>query len=302
VGVSWEHVENGEKTENDSGNPGVAEAWSDDLGVVSEIDAFVKAVEADVADDLMDDDELDDLELPAVDPGDSIAGAVELDDEDFEELEAEAEPLSLYLEIDGTLVEIDRDRFVIGRVSSLCDFALVDVNVSRQHCAIERRAAGYYLVDCGSINGVTIAGQRVDNHLLADGEVLELAGHTMRVRFAPRGALSVAGTIDADAGADVEPEPGPPTELELRTTAPHDAVSPANPVSQATVEQPGPTAYGEATGWPAQSFEERVEQRLAELSQKLDGLQQSMQWLLANFAQIQDAAAVAQAIRKRLGG
>jgi pSer/pThr/pTyr-binding forkhead associated (FHA) protein len=271
----------------------VSDDLSDELGVVSEIDAFVAAVEA--GDDLLDDDELDGVELP-VDPADSTVGALELDDGDFEELEDDPKPLALYLDIDGTVVEVDRDRFVIGRVSSLCDFALVDVNVSRQHCAIERRYAGHYLVDCGSINGVKIAGQRVDNHLLVDGDVLELAGHVIRVRFAPRAAVAAPEMDGAfDAVGEIELEPSPTSsEVELKTTAPYDAVS--------REDLPGPAEQVRVTDPAAQSFEERTEQRLEQLSAQLDRLQESMQYLLAGFGQIQDAAAVAKLIRKRLGG
>jgi pSer/pThr/pTyr-binding forkhead associated (FHA) protein len=266
---------------------------SDELGVVSEIDAFVAAVEA--GDDLLDDDELDGVELPVVDPADSIVGALELEDGDFEELEDDPKPLALHLDIDGTVVEVDRDRFVIGRVSSLCDFALVDVNVSRQHCAIERRHAGHYLVDCGSINGVKIAGQRVDNHLLVDADVLELAGHVIRVRFAPRGALAVPEMDGSfDAVGELELESPASSQVELKTTAPYDAVS--------TEDLPSPAEHVRVTDPAAQSFEERTEQRLEQLSAQLDRLQESMQHLLAGFAQIQDAAAVAKLIRKRLGG
>lgn len=102
--------------------------------------------------------------------------------------EPDAEPTSgrpLYLVVDGRVATVDQDRFVIGRVSKMTDFAIIDVNISRQHCAIERRDDGYYVVDLGSTNGVVIDGQRVDNHRIEEGDVLTLSSHRVEATFEP---------------------------------------------------------------------------------------------------------------------
>jgi pSer/pThr/pTyr-binding forkhead associated (FHA) protein len=277
---------------------------SDDLDIAADIDAFVEAVTAEGGDPLDEelDEELESLAALVGDPSDSMVGALELDDGDIEELEGEARPLSLYLEIDGVIVEVDKDRFVIGRVSSLCDYAIVDVNVSREHCAIERRDDGYHLVDCGSINGVTLDGQRVDEHRLAPDDILELAGHTIRVRFAPKGALG--GADETEVG---EPEPEPSTsELEQKAATRAAPVRP--PAADTSLPRPhtraAPPDPAEQVQLPPtpQSFEARIEQRLEQMSRQIADLQEGMQHLLAGLGQIQDAAAVARAIRKRIGG
>lgn len=324
----------------------------DDLGIASDIEALVAAVEAG-ADDLFDDDLMDDEELAGLqeiaggpeEPGDAGAahrsvedagpesiGALELDEGDFEELELEPEPLSLYLDIDGTLVEVDQDKFVIGRVRKMCDFAIVDVNVSRQHCAIERRGDGYYVVDYESINGVKLDGQRIDQYRVADGDVLELAGHTIGVSFGPPGSMNEADL--SDDGVESEPVsaaemvvPGPThasSEIEVQTTGPYDPVPTQAPGSEsdttpprgrvteiptqapaAPVQSHRPTLVADVNpdmpSPAAQTFEQRVEARLEHLSQQVAYLQQCVDSLLAGFGQIQDVASIARVIRERLG-
>ncbi len=319
-------MEQSEDPEGKGGRHAASEEWSDDLGVASDIEALVAAVEA--GEDLNGE--------PLASASDSAMNAVVLDDADFEELEAEAEPLSLYLDIDGTVVEVAQDRFVIGRASKLCDFAIVDVNISRQHCVIERREDGHYLIDQGSINGVKVGGKRVDNFRLSDGDVLELAGHTVRVRYGP------AAPPEDDFDLTPEPEPSPArAEVEVKTTAPYDAVpmeeypedgaetpprgqrlpyaqpsaQPAHRVDTVVPTTAPAPAYDAPvaapagqrvdtvvpTTAPAQTFEERVEQRLEQLTHQVASLQAGIQALLDGFAQIQDAAAVAKVIRERLG-
>lgn len=50
------------------------------------------------------------------------------------------------------------------------DILLDDVTVSRRHARIERRAAGFVLLDLDSINGTYLNGRRIDQAPLAVGD------------------------------------------------------------------------------------------------------------------------------------
>ena len=59
----------------------------------------------------------------------------------------------------------------IGRSSS-CDVRIDHASVSRKHAEVVRLAEGYLLRDLSSRNGTFINGQRVEEHLLQDGDLL----------------------------------------------------------------------------------------------------------------------------------
>jgi pSer/pThr/pTyr-binding forkhead associated (FHA) protein len=77
----------------------------------------------------------------------------------------------------GRQVEVNKERFVIGRSKSQADLVLEDPNVSRQHAAIERAGNEWVLADLGSTNGCYVDGQRVSRRPLADGDVIEITTH-----------------------------------------------------------------------------------------------------------------------------
>ena len=62
----------------------------------------------------------------------------------------------------GMQIPIDRAVVLIGR-SPECDVVLdVSSKISRMHCALVQVDTQYYIRDLGSLNGVTVAGQRVE--------------------------------------------------------------------------------------------------------------------------------------------
>ena len=62
----------------------------------------------------------------------------------------------------GSQIPIDRAVVLIGR-SPECDVVLdVSSKISRMHCALVQVDADYYIRDLGSMNGVTVAGQRIE--------------------------------------------------------------------------------------------------------------------------------------------
>jgi len=74
----------------------------------------------------------------------------------------------------GAQIPIDRAVVLIGR-SPECDVVLDGSSrISRMHCALVQVDSEYYIRDLGSMNGVTVAGQRIEKDAkLIDGvEVL----------------------------------------------------------------------------------------------------------------------------------
>ena len=73
---------------------------------------------------------------------------------------------------------LDKGVVTVGRGSDN-DLQLNDPLVSGHHARLERQGNTYRIVDLGSTNGLTYQGQRVSQHVLADGDVLYI-GQTDR--------------------------------------------------------------------------------------------------------------------------
>ncbi len=56
--------------------------------------------------------------------------------------------------------KVDKDSCVIGRSGS-CDIVIPHESISRKHCQIDYRDGDFFVTDLGSINGVTIDGQKI---------------------------------------------------------------------------------------------------------------------------------------------
>ena len=89
----------------------------------------------------------------------------------------------LVLSYEGRQYPVDKDRFLIGRSRTQSDLRLDDPNVSRQHAAIERVGAAWYVVDLGSTNGVHVAGERVSRRALSDGDLIVITTHEIRCQL-----------------------------------------------------------------------------------------------------------------------
>lgn len=104
-------------------------------------------------------------------------------------------------------VNLPKLPFVIGRAPG-CDMVLDQQQVSRSHAVIEAAAGGVQLRDLGSNNGSLVNGQRVDTHLLRNGDEVELGG--CRIRF-----LSSSGAVSPDEALRLVTIPGQLSELDL---------------------------------------------------------------------------------------
>jgi len=215
--------------------------------------------------------------------------ALELaDEDDIEELEElddladeHTSPRSLFLEVDGRHYTVAQDRFVIGRAQ--CDLAIIDANISRQHCVIERRDGRFVVKDLGSTNGIEIAGKRVPEHVIEDGDVFVLSGHRVRCSFEP-----------FEREAPVPDEPPPRAASTIAVTG---RLAPVPTEAAPVVE---PTPIEPATPAEPTTFEERVEQRLADIAEEVAQLRMAVQHLVGRFAGLEGIDALAQVIQRRL--
>jgi hypothetical protein len=82
----------------------------------------------------------------------------------------------------GTSYYLQDRKTSIGR-SNENDFILPDPRASRFHAEIERGPQGYILRDLASTNGTLVAGRRVRERLLEDGDEIRMGDTDMRFRF-----------------------------------------------------------------------------------------------------------------------
>jgi hypothetical protein len=88
---------------------------------------------------------------------------------------------SIVLE-DGRLLPLDKDLTSVGRALDN-DVVIADSRVSRYHVQLVRDARGLVLRDLGSTNGTSVAGRKVAELRLADGDRVSLGGYVVAVRL-----------------------------------------------------------------------------------------------------------------------
>jgi len=95
---------------------------------------------------------------------------------DIEEL-VEAEGAALVIRSGGGRAgesfPINEEKMSIGRTPDAPIF-LDDVTVSRNHALLVRRRDGIYIDDLGSLNGSYVNRKRIESHLLADGDEIQI--------------------------------------------------------------------------------------------------------------------------------
>jgi tetratricopeptide (TPR) repeat protein len=87
------------------------------------------------------------------------------------------------------------------------DVVLSDIAVSRRHVTIHMEGGRYRLRDLGSGNGSLVNGQRVDQHVLNDGDHIEIGQTVMRFEHAASRPMSAG---PAGYTPPVSPRPMPP--------------------------------------------------------------------------------------------
>jgi hypothetical protein len=80
---------------------------------------------------------------------------------------------------DGAVIEVDRDRFVIGR-GAHCDLIIDSAKISREHAAFLRDAEGWWIEDLGSSNGTWYRGERLKRRRVVHGDEFFLCAEKFR--------------------------------------------------------------------------------------------------------------------------
>ncbi len=80
---------------------------------------------------------------------------------------------------DGKRIELGEDPVRVGRLPD-CAIPLSDTQVSRHHAEFRRAEQGFEVVDLGSLNGTSVNGVQVQQHALADGDVISVGETAIR--------------------------------------------------------------------------------------------------------------------------
>lgn len=81
----------------------------------------------------------------------------------------------------GRVVSLEGEELVVGRQAT-CELPLADNSVSRRHARIRIVDGRHLLEDLGSANGTYVAGVRVEQHWLVDGDVVQF-GSSIAYRY-----------------------------------------------------------------------------------------------------------------------
>jgi NADH:ubiquinone reductase (H+-translocating) len=76
---------------------------------------------------------------------------------------------------DGAELQLEGDVLYLGRGPDN-HIVVNDTMVSRRHSALKREGANYVLEDLGTTNGTHVNAQRIQRHILAQGDVVRLGG------------------------------------------------------------------------------------------------------------------------------
>jgi ABC-type multidrug transport system ATPase subunit/pSer/pThr/pTyr-binding forkhead associated (FHA) protein len=139
-------------------------------------------------------------------------------------------------------IGLAREPFTVGRHPTN-QLSLDVPTVSAEHALVEYRDGAYHVIDRGSRNGTFVNGERIADHVLRDGDVIQLgesetAGLTITYRAGPASPAAVdqverAAQVDLAAAATLSIGRAPDCELALD--------SPLVSRHHARLERSGPT-------------------------------------------------------------
>ena len=116
------------------------------------------------------------VEARLVDPSTGGEGTAQFTQAfDVESIQEAVPARPAQLIIAGRAVPIDQPFITLGR-SIDNDIILESDDVSRQHAQIKLRQGRYVLTDLNSANGTRVNGQPITEHVLHDGDLIQLAG------------------------------------------------------------------------------------------------------------------------------
>lgn len=113
-------------------------------------------------------------------------------------------------------------RYHLGR-GSACELRILDMKMSRQHCAFEYHDGQWVIVDLGSTNGATVNDQRIDGSTaLHAGQVIKAGGTQLcvisisdHVDLLPESLVNLDDDDESHDSAAVEQETMPPVSEEI---------------------------------------------------------------------------------------
>lgn len=97
--------------------------------------------------------------------------------------EAVVYPKRLFVDVNGSEVEVSGSQFVIGRGSRLTDLTIPDTNISRRHCIIEAKDDAFFISDLGSTNGIEVGGTRVAQAKIEQNMAVYICDYELRFTF-----------------------------------------------------------------------------------------------------------------------
>ncbi len=118
------------------------------------------------------------------------------------------------------------DAIIIGRIDT-ADLVLPDEDVSRKHALVERAEGAWVLSDNGSANGTVVNGAPVEQHRLADGDVLVMGKFKLTFRDEESGDEPVCAGGDAENAGDMQTNPS--RGATPRPPASEEAPAPSEP-------------------------------------------------------------------------
>ena len=157
----------------------------------------------------------------------------------------------------GGAVEVDKDKTLVGREPG-CDIVVSDGSVSRKHAVVERRGAGWFVVDQGSANGTFLDSQRVAESELHSGQELRFGAIAYKVEIEGDDSATTILTTGPEATvvapaplAPPAPRPAPPVPppaAPIRpvppAAAPPPIARPAPPAATPPIPRPAPPVAG----------------------------------------------------------
>lgn len=93
----------------------------------------------------------------------------------------------LVLEGDNFKIELkSNEEYIIGRHAHGAEYLSKNPYVSRKHAKIYFKNDYWYIQDLNSTNGVYINGEKVDNHIIKDGDTISFSTHVnLKARIKP---------------------------------------------------------------------------------------------------------------------
>jgi pSer/pThr/pTyr-binding forkhead associated (FHA) protein len=144
----------------------------------------------------------------------------------------------------GPPLEVTGDSALVGREPS-CDLVVSDGSVSRKHARIEKRGAGYVVLDQGSANGTFLDSQRVAEAVVRSGQELRFGAVSFKVELEEDDlAATVVATPSPDATVVASPQmmPTPPVGVPVAAPPPLPKAGPPPVARPAPPAAPTPRA------------------------------------------------------------